>query len=241
MTSALAKAHAVDFEKDNLALEAMSAEERVEWGLDHLPGKFALASSFGIQAAVSLHMLTRIVPDIPVVLVDTGYLFPETYQFIDELTDRLDLNLKVYRSRFSPAWQEARHGPRWEMGEAELDAYNQENKVEPMERAFDELGIETWFAGLRREQASSRSELRVLETVRGRAKLHPIIDWSNRDVHQYLKRNDLPYHPLWEEGYVSVGDTHSTVPLTAGMTEEETRFGGVKRECGLHVDTLSGL
>ncbi len=110
-----------------------------------------------------------------------------------------------------------------------------------MERALEELGVSTWIAGLRREQSSSRSDLRVVEAVRGRMKLHPIIDWSNRDVHQYLKQHDLPYHPLWEKGYVSVGDTHSTVPLSAGMTEEETRFAGVKRECGLHVDTLSGL
>ncbi|MCB1644723.1 MAG: phosphoadenylyl-sulfate reductase [Pseudomonadales bacterium] len=222
-------------------LEAMSAEQRVKWGVENLPGKVVLASSFGIQAAVCLHMVTRIQPDIPVILTDTGYLFPETYQFIDDLTARLNLNLKVYRSPMSAAWQEARYGERWNQDEAALDQYNYENKVEPMERALTEHQASAWISGIRREQSGSRSELPVIQSVRGRLKLHPIIDWSNKDVHQYLKAHDLPYHPLWDQGYVSVGDTHSTQPLTAGMTEEETRFGGVKRECGLHVDTLSGL
>ncbi|XOV90718.1 MAG: phosphoadenylyl-sulfate reductase [Pseudomonadota bacterium] len=218
----------------------MQAEDRIRWLLEQ-DNNVALASSFGIQAAVTLHMVTRLRPDIPVVLVDTGYLFPETYRFIDTLVDRLNLNLKVYRNPISPAWQEARYGERWAQDEAALDQYNFDNKVEPMERALAELGVSTWIAGIRREQSSTRAELKVLESVRGRRKLHPIIDWTNRDVHQYLKAHNLPYHPLWEQGYVSVGDIHSTRPLTADMTEEETRFGGVKRECGLHVDNLSGL
>ena len=76
----------------------------------------------------------------------------------------------------------------------------------------------------------------MVGTLRGRYKVHPIIDWSNKDVHQYLTKHNLPYHPLWDEGYVSVGDVHSTRPLTLGMTEEDTRFGGGQRECGLHTD-----
>src|SRR5690606_2058631 len=80
----------------NQRLETASAEQRISWALQHLPANFILSSSFGAQAAVMLHMLTRQFPDIPVVLTDTGYLFPETYQFIDELTSRLNLNLKVY-------------------------------------------------------------------------------------------------------------------------------------------------
>ncbi|MHA6384047.1 phosphoadenosine phosphosulfate reductase domain-containing protein, partial [Escherichia coli] len=78
---------------------------RVAWALDNLPGEYVLSSSFGIQAAVSLHLVNQIRPDIPVILTDTGYLFPETYRFIDELTDKLKLNLKVYRATESAAWQ----------------------------------------------------------------------------------------------------------------------------------------
>jgi len=74
----------------------------------------------------------------------------------------------------------------------------------------------------------------VLAVSVGRFKLHPVIDWSNRDVYLYLKRHNLPYHPLWDQGYVSVGDTHTSRPLQPGMREEDTRFFGLKRECGLH-------
>jgi phosphoadenosine phosphosulfate reductase len=111
------------------------------------------------------------------------------------------------------------------------------NKVEPMERAVRELHATAWLAGLRRDQASTRQQLRVAQVQNRVTKIHPIIDWTNRDIHRYLTKHDLPYHPLWEEGYVSVGDWHSTSKLEAGMTEEETRFNGLKRECGLHEDT----
>lgn len=84
----------------NQHLESLSAQERVEWALENLQGNHALSSSFGIQAAVMLHLLTSVKSDIPVVLTDTGYLFPETYQFIDELTERLNLNLKVYSALY---------------------------------------------------------------------------------------------------------------------------------------------
>jgi len=181
-----------------------------------------------------LKMLTEVKPDIPVVLTDTGYLFPETYQFIDELVNRLELNLKVYSSQTSPAWQEARHGKRWEQGISGIEAYNKENKVEPMQRALKELAAGTWFAGLRRSQSDSRQALPVLQKVSGQFKLYPIIDWTNKDLHYYLKEQGLPYHPLWEKGYVSIGDWHTTRALTEGMDEQDTRFFGLKRECGLH-------
>ena len=180
-------------------------------------------------------------PDIPVIVIDTGYLFKETYQFIDMLSDKLALNLNVYSSSISSAWQEARYGKLWEEGIDGLNNYNSRNKVEPMERALSELDVGTWFAGLRRQQSKSRQQLPVVQPFKGRMKVHPLIDWTNQHIHQYLKKNNLPYHPLWEQGYVSIGDIHSTVPLSAGLDEEDTRFGGINRECGLHVDSLSGL
>ncbi|MEE3652368.1 MULTISPECIES: phosphoadenylyl-sulfate reductase [unclassified Brenneria] len=233
--NALPKAEqAAELAAINQRLEALSAQERVVWALENLPGEYVLSSSFGIQAAVSLHLVTQQRPDIPVILTDTGYLFPETYQFIDALTDRLKLNLKVYRALLSSAWQEARYGKLWEQGVEGIEQYNQMNKVEPMNRALSELKAQTWFAGLRREQSGSRGHLPVLAVQRGVFKLLPIIDWDNRQVYQYLKQNDLSYHPLWDQGYLSVGDTHTTRKWEPGMSEEETRFFGLKRECGLH-------
>lgn len=218
----------------NVQLEKLSAEQRVSWALQNLPGAFVLSSSFGIQAAVLLHMVTQQKPDMPVILTDTGYLFPETYRFIDELTEKLNLNLHIFRAKISPAWQEARYGKLWEQGVEGIEQYNQINKVEPMNRALATLGGQTWFAGLRRDQSGSRASLPVLAVQRGVFKILPIIDWDNRQVHQYLKQHGLNYHPLWEEGYLSVGDTHTTSKWEPGMAEEETRFFGLKRECGLH-------
>jgi phosphoadenosine phosphosulfate reductase len=223
----------------NRNFERMNARERVQWSLENLPGRHVLSSSFGAQSAVGLHLLTQEKPDIPVVLIDTGYLFPETYRFIDELTDRLSLNLVVYRAKTSPAWQEARHGQRWLQGAAGLDAYNDENKVEPMKRALQELGVGTWFAGLRRAQTTNRAATPFLEKSGERWKVHPIADWSDRDVHFYLKRNELPYHPLWEKGYLSIGDYHTTRSIHEVDELEQTRFFGIKRECGLHEMDLS--
>ncbi|WP_445376058.1 phosphoadenylyl-sulfate reductase [Natronospira proteinivora] len=215
-------------------LSHLDAESRLEWALSHLPHRQVLASSFGAQSAVMLHLVTRLRPDIPVVFIDTGYHFAETYRFVDELHDRLDLNLHVYRPRYSAAWQEARYGRRWEQGLAGLEAYNQENKVEPMQRALRALSAGTWFSGLRRQQAESRKDVPLAERRNGRIKFHPIFDWTDRDVHQYLKAHSLPYHPLWEKGYVSIGDWHTTRPLSQVDSLEETRFFGLKRECGLH-------
>lgn len=219
----------------NDLLQPLTAAQRISWALQHLPLKPMLSSSFGIQAAVMLHLMTEQQPDIPVVLTDTGYLFPETYQFIDQLTARLALNLKVYRAALSPAWQEARFGKQWESAEG-LKQYNRRNKVEPMQRALQELTVGTWFTGLRRSQSSSRNNTNIVEISRGVIKVQPIVDWSNKDIFYYLKEHNLPYHPLWDQGYLSVGDTHSTTKFKPGMTEEDTRFNGFGRECGLHLD-----
>ncbi len=218
----------------NRRLESADATQRVAFGLENLPANFMLSSSFGIQSAVMLHLVTRQYPDIPVVLTDTGHLFPETYRFIDELTARLNLNLKVYAAPLSAAWQQARWGKLWEQGPEALARYNQINKVEPMQRAQQELAVKTWFAGLRRSQADTRESLPVLQQLQGQFKLLPIIDWSNKDVHRYLQQHNLPYHPLWEQGYVSVGDWHTSAPMEPGMSEQDTRFFGAQRECGLH-------
>ncbi|MCW8335986.1 phosphoadenylyl-sulfate reductase [Vibrio sp. SCSIO 43135] len=220
----------------NGELERLTAQQRVEWALNNLEGTHVVSSSFGIQAAVMLHLVTQVKPDIPVILTDTGYLFPETYRFIDQLSQQLTLNLKVYSSLDSPNWQEARYGKLWEQGIEGIEKYNKLNKVEPMRRALDELEVGTWFSGLRREQSDSRAHLPILSIQNGVFKFLPVIDWSNKDVHYYLEEHGLSYHPLREEGYLSVGDTHTTKKWEPGMTEQETRFFGLKRECGLHED-----
>jgi len=227
-------ADARQLEAANAQLAELDAGARVAWALERLPGPPVLSSSFGAQSAVSLHMVTRQRPDIPVVLIDTGYLFPETYRFIDELTERLKLNLEVYRPRIGVRWMEARYGRLWEQGIEGLDRYNMLRKVEPMQRALQELGAGGWIAGLRRSQSRSREHIDFLEHRNGRWKCHPLADWSDRDVGMYLQKHSLPYHPLWQQGYISIGDMHTTHKWEPGMSDEDTRFFGLKRECGLH-------
>lgn len=236
MATAESVSPAVDLAAVNASLASASAEDRIAWAAARFGGTLVLSSSFGAQAAVMLSLAKRIVPDIPVVLIDTGYLFPETYRFADELTAKLALNLHVYRPALTAAWLEARHGKLWEQGPEALVRYSRLMKVEPMQRALRELGAHAWLAGLRRTQSSTREQLEVVSKQDGRTKIHPIIDWTDRDVHRYLEAHGLPYHPLWEKGYVSIGDTHTSRPLTADLTPEQTRFFGLKRECGLHEE-----
>lgn len=115
-------------QKINDAFESFSADQRVEQAMELLPGAHVRTSSFGAQAAVMLHLVSQVVPKIPVVLVDTGYLFPETYRFIDDLTERLGLNLNVFRSDALPAWQESRLGKLWDQGPEGIEQYNRINK-----------------------------------------------------------------------------------------------------------------
>jgi len=215
-------------------LQTQSAGDRVAWAVATLPDHHAMSSSFGAQSAAVLHLVTRSQRDIPVILIDTGYLFPETYRFADTLAEKLGLNLKVYRPSLGIAWMEARFGRLWEQGVDGIDRYNSLRKVEPMRRAIDELGARTWIAGLRRSQTEQRRGIELLELRDGRWKFHPLADWTDRDVWSYLQAHNLPYHPLWERGYISIGDVHTTQPWQPGMREEDTRFFGLKRECGLH-------
>lgn len=228
------EAKADDLQALNARLEAASAHDRVAWAAEQYGEGLVMSTSFGVQAAVLLHIANEVVPGIPVIFVDTGYLFAQTYHFADELTKRLKLNLQTYVPQRTGAQQEALEGKRWEQGLESLKAYNFENKVEPMNRALSDLKATAWLSGLRRSQSSSRGNLGVLQLQNKTAKIYPIIDWNDRDIYNHLSSNNLPYHPLWDEGYVSVGDWHSTTKLGEGMNPEDTRFGGIKRECGLH-------
>ena len=218
-------------------LESSTAIARIQWAKNTYGDSLVMSTSFGIQSAVLLHLVTQQIPNIKVIFIDTGYLFPETYALAEELTKRLDLNLLTYRATLTSKEQEERYGKLWEQGEAGLDQYNKMNKIEPMNRAINEHKARGWLSGLRRQQSQSRRKLSAVHQQNKVTKIYPIIDWDDATIYKYLTENNLPYHPLWGKGYVSVGDWHSSSPLKANMTAEETRFNGIKRECGLHLDT----
>ena len=206
--------------------------------LHHQWGENLVAStSFGIQSSIMLHLISRHIPKTPVIFIDTGYLFPETYHYAEELSNRLNINLRIYTSKYSASRIEALWGPVWEQGEVGENRYSYLTKIEPMNRALSELNAQAWISGVRRSQSKTRVNKKFVEKQNQIEKAYPILDWSDEQVSQYIIDNDLPAHPLQKKGYVTSGDVHSTKPLQDVANAEETRFGGQKYECGLHRPT----
>jgi phosphoadenosine phosphosulfate reductase len=236
-TAGIAEQSQIDLSQVNQLLASATAEQRVQWAVEALGSGLVMTTSFGIHSAVMLHLVTQVVPDMSVIWVDTGYLPETTYLFAEQLVERLQLNLKVYQSPFSPARMEAMHGKLWAQNDVEsLNRYDQIRKVEPMQRALKELGATGWLAGLRSNQTAHRKTLEVVSRQDSIYKISPILDWSSKAIYQYLMAYDLPYHPLFDKGYVTVGDWHSSRPLMASDEDErDTRFNGLKQECGIHL------
>ncbi len=224
-----------DLDRENRALEASTPDELIAWAHERYGERLVASTSFGATSGVMLHLIHRIAPRTPIVCVDTGYLFEETYKFAEDLVKRLDLDVRFYSARMSAARQEALYGKLWEQGEEGVQRYLQINKVEPMQRALRDLGAEAWMAGVRAEQTEHRSGLRRIDRQDGRIKIHPILRWTFRDMESYMEKHDLPHHPLVEQGYRSIGDHHSTIPTTEEMDPRDGRILGKKRECGLHM------
>ena len=242
MISTTVKVPDLNLAQINQQLENAEASSVVEWSAETFGNGLVMSTSFGIQAAVMLHLVTKVRPNIPVIWVDTGYLPAETYKFAERLTQRLELNLKVYQSSVSPARMEALYGKLWEQNDVDaLNRYDRIRKVEPMQRALQELQATAWLAGLRKDQTEHRQGLTRVEQQDSRYKIYPILDWNARDIYRYLTSHDLPYHPYFDKGYVSVGDWHSSRPFTADdSNERDTRFQGLKQECGLHLPKTTG-
>ncbi len=237
VSQTLSEQRTLDLPAINQKLQQAEATEIIAWTAQTFGDGLVMSTSFGIQAAVMLHLVTRVVPNIPVIWVDTGYLPPATYRFAEQLTADLNLNIKVYQSPISPARMEAIHGRLWKEDDvASFNLYDQMRKVEPMQRALQELGATVWFAGLRSQQTDHRKTLSVVDRQGEMYKVLPILNWTAADVDAYLHEHNLPYHPLKEKGYATVGDWHSSRPMTEqDEHERQTRFQGMKQECGLHL------
>src|SRR5262245_56456986 len=207
---------------ESSALEAMRAEEVVALCLDDFAGKVSLACSFQKEEAVLLDMLLRHDAKARVFAIDTHYLFPETYALWQEVERRY--NTKIERFE----------GSRVEDGlwETRPELYLAIAKVEPLNRAL--LDLDCWITGIRREQSPTRADAPKLgwDDAHELWKANPIADWSDDDCWAYIRERGLPYNPLHDQGYDSIGDTHSTVPGKG----REGRWAGTERtECGIHT------
>ncbi|MFW5728210.1 MAG: phosphoadenylyl-sulfate reductase [bacterium] len=196
-----------------------------------------MTTSFGTQSAVLLHLANTVVPGIPVIWIDTGYLPAETYRHAERLTARLNLNLHVYQSSMSPARMEALYGRLYDRNDADaLSFYNHLRKVEPLQRALREHSATAWLTGIRAEQTSRRASLGRVGRQWDVVKVHPLLHMTREDIDRYLRVYALPRHPLEERGYATVGDWHTSRPLVPGETDARaTRFRGLTQECGIHL------
>lgn len=236
----------LDLEAARALLEPLDAQSRLRWAAACFGEGLALTTSFGIQSAVLLHMVSElgeVVPGrrVPVIWVDTGYLPPETYRYAEQLSALLSIDLRVVQAVMSPARMEALHGRLWESGNLEdLQLYNQLRKVEPLDRALVELQVRCWASGVRGRQTDHRRGMTPLDPVRGAWSLRPLLTWTSRDVFYYMQEHGLPQHPLFEQGYSTVGDWHSSAADDGDLSGRATRFGGIQQECGIHLPGLMG-
>ena len=227
-------------------LEPLDAPSRLRWAADTFGEGLALTTSFGIQSAVLLHMVSElgeVAPGrrVPVIWVDTGYLPPETYHYVEQLGALLSIDLRVIQAAMSPARMEALHGRLWESGTlADLQLYNQLRKVQPLDQALVDLQVRCWASGVRGRQTDHRRGMTPLDAVRVAWSLRPLLAWTSRDVFYYMQEHGLPQHPLFEQGYSTVGDWHSSAPDAGDISGRATRFGGIKQECGIHLPGLMG-
>lgn len=222
----------------NALLAGKSAPEIAQWTVETFGQHAVLSSSFGIQAAVMLHLVSSVDKRVPVIFIDTGYLPRETYLFAAKLTKQMDLNVHVYQSPITPARMEALYGKLHEIETTEAhQQYGYIRKVEPMQRALKELQAHALLVGVRAYQTAHRENMPIVSVQDGRLKICPILKWSKQDVDDYMAAHSLPYHPLKAQGYESVGDAHSSRPVSPDDENERAgRFNGKVQECGLHVD-----
>jgi len=211
-------------------VESMSAREILRFCLDSFPGKVALACSFQKEESVLLEMLFELESKARVFAIDTHYLFPETYELWREVERRYDTKVEVFEGP-SKAALAATHGEHsWE---TKPDLYLAIAKVEPLNRAL--IDLDCWITGVRRDQAPTRANAPKLgwDAAHELWKASPLADWSDDDSWSYIRERGLPYNPLHDRGYASIGDTHSTIP---GAGREGRWAGTGRTECGLHVE-----
>jgi phosphoadenosine phosphosulfate reductase len=227
-------------ELDQLNAQFEGADPRtiITWAAERFMPRLAVTSSFQTQSVALLHLIGQTRPDIPVIFLDTGYHFPETLAYRDQLVALFGLSLRVIHPAVTPADLVKPHGDALYRRDPEMCCYV--HKVEPMQRALRDL--DGWLTGIRRDQTETRAHAQPVEALPdGRVKINPLLAWTRQNLWAYINRHHLPAHPLFSQGYLSIGCAPCTAPVTDGGGERSGRWAGTdKTECGLHNETLRG-
>ena len=218
--------------KLNNELKNMSSGDFIRWAAKkYETGLYAL-SSFGTDSSVMFELLKQAGVKVPIITIDTGFLFEETNQYKQAMIAKYDLEVIT----FGPTNEVIDYVKKEKLWESHPELYNYFVKVEPLQRELKNKKIKALMSGIRHDQTETRKhKQRVSIGSEGEVRLHPILDWSKKDVEKYIKDNNLVRHPLFHKGYASVGDWTTT---QKGSTRKQSRsMLGAKMECGIHVDT----
>jgi phosphoadenosine phosphosulfate reductase len=222
-----------DIELLNSKLEVQSPYKIIDWSVETFWPDIAMSSSFQMQSLPLLHIISQVAPQLPVIFLDTGYHFPETLVFRDWLVREWGLNLKTVKRANSQDEFVRRYGENLYRRDPDLCCYI--NKVEPMQQVME--GLRGWISGIRRDQSPMRVNTQIVEqTPQGVIRVHPMAIWTRRDIWHYIHKHNLPEHPLFTQGYLSIGCSPCTRPVYAEEDERNGRWDGrQKTECGLHT------
>jgi phosphoadenosine phosphosulfate reductase len=234
MTVCLEELSEIEIEQLALRFESSSVEEILEWAVERFAPRLVMTSNFGAEGVVVIDKLARIAPQTPVVYLDTGFQFHETDRLKERIRERYRINIVEQRAELSVVEQNRSYGEK--LYERDPDQCCRIRKVEPLKKAL--ARYDGWIAALRRDQSPSRANIGVVEwnARQGLVKIHPLAAWTRRDVWDYIIRNKLPYHPLYDDGYTSIGCEPCTRRVAAGAHERSGRWEGKgKLECGIHL------
>jgi phosphoadenosine phosphosulfate reductase len=214
-------------------LEAKSPQEVLVMAVEHYGAGLVLASSFGAEDVVLIDMLQNLAPTIPVFYLDTDKHFTETYATRDKLQERYGTSFIQVLPELTLAEQAEKHGDK--LWEREPNLCCQIRKVEPLQRILSEY--EAWITGIRRQQSPTRAHAKKVEWDEkfNLVKFNPLADWTDAQVWEYIHANDVPYNPLHDRNYPSIGCHVCTRPVLPGQDPRAGRWAGFeKTECGLH-------
>jgi phosphoadenosine phosphosulfate reductase len=209
-------------------------QEILRWATERFPNRLTMATAFGPEGCCLIHMLAEVDPDVRIFNLDTGYQFAETLELRERIKTRYGIEVEYIRPELTVAEYEAEHGGPLYVHRPDQCCYDR--KILPLRRAI--AGYEAWISAIRRDQTEHRARAGVVQWDAKFAlvKVNPLLNWTKKDVWGFITKNDVPYNPLHDHGYPSIGCWPCTRPVEDGQDERAGRWAGtVKKECGLHV------